>query len=332
MINGSSIPQSRLACIFIGNLIKNGLQERVPSFEEVIQVDFGRLITAMITPFDEQGNINWSETSNMIEYLIEEQKSDSLVICGTTGESPTLSDEEKLELFAFAVEHAKGRCKIIAGTGSNNTEHSVQLTRKAEKLGVDAALLVVPYYNKPNQEGLYRHFEAIARGTNLPVILYNVPGRTVTSLSVETTLRLARIPNVVGTKECASLEQVTLIASAAPEHFKVYSGDDSVTLPAIAVGAYGIVSVASHLIGASMKDMIQAYLNGEAAEAAKLHQKLFPVFKGLFECPHPVPNPSALKYALNLLGRPVGGVRLPLVDPSESEAAFLRDLVASLQV
>ncbi|GIO29943.1 MULTISPECIES: 4-hydroxy-tetrahydrodipicolinate synthase [Paenibacillus] len=294
-------------------------------------MDFGRLITAMVTPFDEQGKINWQETSNLIDDLIEEQKSDSLVVCGTTGESPTLSDEEKLELFSFAVEHAKGRCKIIAGTGSNNTEHSIHLTREAEKRGVDGVLLVVPYYNKPSQEGMYRHFEAIARSTSLPVILYNVPGRTAAGLSAETTLRLARIPNVVATKECASLEQVTLIASGAPEHFKVYSGDDSVTLPAIAVGAYGIVSVASHLIGSSMKDMIQAYLNGEVAEAAKLHQKLFPVFKGLFECPHPLPNPSALKYALNLRGRFVGGVRLPLIDPNESEAAFIRDLVASLK-
>jgi 4-hydroxy-tetrahydrodipicolinate synthase len=284
----------------------------------------------MVTPFDEQGKINWSETSNIIEYLIEEQKSDSLVICGTTGESPTLREEEKLELFAFALEHAKGRAKIIAGTGSNSTEHSIHLTQEAEKLGVDGALLVVPYYNKPSQEGMYRHFEAIARSTSLPIMLYNVPSRTVASVNAQTTLRLADIPNIVATKECASLEQITQIASSAPESFKVYSGDDSSTLPAIAVGAYGIVSVASHLIGGNMKDMIQAYLNGDVAEAAKLHQKLFPVFKGLFECPGPVPSPSALKYALNLLGHPVGGVRLPLVDPNESEAAFIRELVASL--
>lgn len=293
-------------------------------------MDFGRLITAMITPFDENGKINWAETSKIIDYLIEEQKSDSLVICGTTGESPTLHEEEKLELFAFALEHAKGRCKIIAGTGSNSTEHSIHLTQEAEKLGVDGALLVVPYYNKPSQEGMYRHFEAIARSTNLPVMLYNVPGRTVASISAQTTLRLAEIPNIVATKECASIEQVTQIAAGAPESFRVYSGDDASTLPALAVGAYGIVSVASHIIGASMKDMIQAYLNGEVAKAAKLHQKLFPVFKGLFECPVPVPNPSALKYALNELGHSVGGVRLPLIDPSESEAAFIRELVASL--
>ncbi|MWV43491.1 4-hydroxy-tetrahydrodipicolinate synthase [Paenibacillus sp. HJL G12] len=293
-------------------------------------MDFGRLITAMITPFDEQGNINWSEAANIINYLIEEQKSDSLVICGTTGESPTLREEEKLELFAFAVEQARGRCKIIAGTGSNSTGHSIHLTQEAEKLGVDGALLVVPYYNKPSQEGMYRHFEAIASSTKLPIMLYNVPSRTVASISAATTLRLAEIPNIVATKECASLEQVTLIAAESPESFRVYSGDDSSALPALAVGAYGIVSVASHLIGASMQEMIQAYLDGEVAQAARMHQKLFPVFKGLFECPAPVPNPSALKYALHLLGHPVGGVRLPLIDPSESEAAFIRELVASL--
>ncbi|MFU1792429.1 4-hydroxy-tetrahydrodipicolinate synthase [Paenibacillus azoreducens] len=293
-------------------------------------MDFGRLITAMVTPFDEQGNIDWSETSNMIEYLIEEQKTDSLVICGTTGESPTLREEEKLELFAFAVKQARGRAKIIAGTGSNSTEHSIHLTQEAEKLGVDGALLVVPYYNKPSQEGMYRHFEAIASSTSLPIMLYNVPSRTVASISAQTTIRLAAIPNIVATKECASLEQVTQIVSGAPEGFRVYSGDDSATLPALAVGAHGIVSVASHVIGASMKDMIESYLKGDVVKAAKLHQKLFPVFKGLFECPTPVPNPSALKYALNLLGHPVGGVRLPLADPDEAEAAFIRELVASI--
>nr|WP_280921738.1 4-hydroxy-tetrahydrodipicolinate synthase [Paenibacillus sediminis] len=285
------------------------------------------MITAMVTPFDEQGQINWTETSRLIDYLIDEQKSDALVISGTTGESPTLSDEEKLQLFEFAVRHARGRTKIIAGTGSNNTQHSIHLTREAEKLGADGVLLVVPYYNKPNQEGMYQHFKAIAESTLLPVILYNVPGRTGSSLSAQTTLRLAQIPNVVATKECASLEQVTQIAAGAPAHFRVYSGDDSVTLPALSVGAYGIVSVASHIIGASMKEMINSYLNGNVQTAAQLHQKLFPVFKGLFECPHPVPNPVAVKHALELKGFHVGSVRLPLVPASAEEAAFIRGLL-----
>ncbi|GIP56489.1 4-hydroxy-tetrahydrodipicolinate synthase [Paenibacillus woosongensis] len=290
-------------------------------------MDFGRLITAMVTPFDDQGVIDWEQTARLIDYLIDEQKSDALVICGTTGESPTLNEEEKLSLFEFALKQANGRCKIIAGTGSNNTAESIQLTAKAEKYGVDGVLLVAPYYNKPNQEGLYRHFEAIARSTELPVMLYNVPSRTVIGLTAETTLRLAQLPNVVATKECASLEQVTQIVAGAPEGFKVYSGDDSATLPAMSVGAYGIVSVASHIIGHQMKEMIGAFLDGRVVESAKLHQRLLPVFKGLFECPHPVPNPVAVKYALNQTGFAVGSVRLPLVPPTEAEAAFIRNLL-----
>lgn len=286
-------------------------------------MDFGRLITAMVTPFDSEERIDWEQTGRLMDYLIEEQKSDSLVICGTTGESPTLTDEEKLEMFEFAVKHAAGRCKIIAGTGSNHTAHSIHLSVEAEKLGVDALLIVAPYYNKPNQEGLYRHFESVANATKLPVMLYNVPSRTVVSLSKETTLRLAQIPNVVATKECASLEQVAGIAAEAPAGFKVYSGDDSAALPAMSVGAYGVVSVASHIVGPEMKEMVDWFLSGRVEAAARLHQKLLPVFKGLFECP----NPVAVKYALNELGQRVGSVRLPLVPPSEEEAERIRQLL-----
>ena len=293
-------------------------------------MDFGRLITAMVTPFDRDGEINWDETGRLIDYLIDEQQSDSLVIAGTTGESPTLSEDEKLKLFTFSVEKAAGRCKIIAGTGSNDTKHSIELTKKAEQCGVDGILLVAPYYNKPNQEGLYRHFKAIAESTSLPVMLYNVPGRTGVSLSAETTLRLAEIPNVTSTKECASLDQVTQIAAAAPAGFIVYSGDDSAALPALSVGAYGIVSVASHVAGSVMKDMIQSFLDGRVAEASRLHQKLFPLFKGLFECPSPLPNPSAVKFALEERGYRVGSVRLPLLSPSESEAEFIRNVLNGL--
>lgn len=289
-------------------------------------MDFGRLITAMVTPFNEQGGIHWEETARLIDYLIEDQKSETLVVSGTTGESPTLSDKEKVELFEFAVKHAAGRCKIIAGTGSNNTAHSIHLTQDAERAGVDGVLLVVPYYNKPSQEGMYRHFEAIANATKLPIMLYNVPGRTAASLSAATTLRLAQIPNIVATKECVSLEQVTQISAGAPEHFKVYSGDDAAGLPAIAVGAYGIVSVASHVVGAEMKRMIDAFFGGKPVQAAQIHQKLFPVFKGLFECPQPLPNPVAVKYALTLRGLNVGSVRLPLIAPTEDEQEFIRTL------
>ncbi|NUU61364.1 4-hydroxy-tetrahydrodipicolinate synthase [Paenibacillus agri] len=290
-------------------------------------MDFGRLITAMVTPFDEAGEVNWEETSRLVDYLIEEQKSEGLVVCGTTGESPTLSDEEKLKLFEFVLEKARGRCKIIAGTGSNNTKHSVHLTKEAERIGVDGVLVVVPYYNKPNQEGLYQHFATIARETELPVILYNVPSRTGVSLSAATTLRLAEIPNIVATKECASVDQITWIAAACPEDFHVYTGDDSAGLAALAVGGHGIISVASHIVGSEMLEMIETYNSGNVRRAGELHRKLFPVFKGLFESPQPLPNPAAVKYALGLKGVNVGSVRLPLIGPTEEEAAFIEALL-----
>nr|WP_276316309.1 4-hydroxy-tetrahydrodipicolinate synthase [Paenibacillus artemisiicola] len=278
------------------------------------------MITAMVTPFSADGSIDWETTGRLLDYLIEDQLSDGVVVCGTTGESPTVSDEEKQALFAFAVKHARGRCKIIAGTGSNDTAHSIHVTRIAEQCGVDAVLLVAPYYNKPTQEGLYQHFKAIAESTSLPVMLYNVPGRTIVSLSAATTLRLAQLPNVVATKECAALDQVAEIVMGAPEGFLVYSGDDSSALPALAVGAHGVVSVASHIIGKPMKAMIQAYLDGDVSRATKLHGEQLPIFKGLFD----LPNPVLVKAALSFQGLPVGGVRLPLVAASESELETLR--------
>lgn len=290
-------------------------------------MSFGRLITAMVTPFDENLNIDWEQTGRIIDYLIEEQKSDSLVVSGTTGESPTLTDDEKVELFRFAVKHAAGRCKIIAGTGSNETAHSVMLTKKAEEVGVDGALLVAPYYNKPNQEGIYQHFRAIAEGTKLPIIVYNVPSRTITSISVATTLRLAQIPNIIATKECAGLDQVTEIVAGAPEGFLVYSGEDSLTLPVLSVGGYGVISVASHVIGTEMKELIETYLSGDVQRAIALNQQCYPYFKGLFNCPHPVPNPVAVKHALELRGLAVGGVRLPLVRANEEESEFIQALI-----
>jgi 4-hydroxy-tetrahydrodipicolinate synthase len=260
--------------------------------------------------------------------LIEEQKSEALVVCGTTGESPTLSDEEKIKFFAFVLEAAQGRCKIIAGTGSNNTKHSVHLTQEAERIGVDGVLVVVPYYNKPNQEGLYQHFSTIAGATSLPVILYNVPSRTGVSMSADTTLRLAKIPNIVATKECVSVDQITWIAAACPEDFHVYTGDDSAGLAALAVGGHGIISVASHIVGSEISDMIDSFVSGDVRRAGELHRRLFPIFKGLFECPQPLPNPSAVKYALGLKGLNVGSVRLPLIAPTEEEAAFIEALLA----
>jgi 4-hydroxy-tetrahydrodipicolinate synthase len=286
-------------------------------------MDFGRLVSAMVTPFDENGAIDWDATGRLIDYLIDDQLNDSIVVSGTTGESPTLTDEEKKALFSYALKHANGRCKIIAGTGSNDTAHSIHLTQIAEECGVDAILLVVPYYNKPTQEGMYQHFKAIAESTKLPVMLYNVPTRTVASMSAETTLRLAQLPNIVATKECASLDQVAQIVAGAPEGFRLYSGDDSVALPVLSIGGYGIVSVASHVVGREMKQMIEAFLSGNVAEAAKLHVELHPVFKELFE----LPNPVLVKGSLGLRGIPVGGVRLPLVAATEDELEVLKGLL-----
>ncbi|AFH64178.1 4-hydroxy-tetrahydrodipicolinate synthase [Paenibacillus caseinilyticus] len=285
-------------------------------------MDFGRLITAMITPFNNDFQIDWEGFETVFDYLIDEQESDSLVICGTTGESPTLTEEEKLQLFEAAVKRAKGRCRIIAGTGSNDTAHSIHLSLAAEKLGVDALLLVAPYYNRPSQEGLYQHFKAVAESVSIPVILYNVPSRSSVNISAETTIRLSQIPNIVATKDCTGTDQLTQIVSGAAEGFLVYTGDDSAGLPALSVGAHGIVSVASHVVGKQMKQMIEAYLSGDVKQAAKLHGQLLPVFGGLFTFPSPAP----VKAALSLKGLPAGGVRLPLVEANEAERKFIASL------
>jgi len=276
----------------------------------------------MVTPFNDQLEIEWSMVEQLVEYLIVEQQSDSLVISGTTGESPTLTDEEKLRLFETAVRVSAGRAKIIAGTGSNDTAHSVHLTKEAEKVGVDGVLLVAPYYNRPTQEGLYRHFKAIASQTKLPVILYNVPKRTGSNISAETTIRLSReCANIVATKEAHdNIEQITNIIKHTPEHFLLYSGDDETTLPVLAIGGHGVISVVSHIVGREIQQMVKAFFAGNVQEAARLHGELMPIFKGMFLYPNPVP----IKYALTLRGKPVGGVRLPLVDLSEQERSDIR--------
>ncbi|ANE47590.1 dihydrodipicolinate synthase [Paenibacillus swuensis] len=286
-------------------------------------MDFGRLITAMVTPFDTDLQIQWSEVGRLIDYLIDEQKNDSIIISGTTGESPTLSEEEKLQLFEYAVKHANGRAKIIAGTGSNDTAHTISLTQKAEKSGVDGILLVMPYYNRPSQEGLYQHCKAVAESTKLPIMLYNVPTRAGVNLLPETTARLSLLPNVHSTKEAISdMEQITKLFTLVDDDFIVYCGDDSQTLPMLALGAYGVVSVASHVVGNSIKEMIHEHLQGNHGEAAKIHRKLFPVFKGIFTFPSPAP----IKEALRLHGMETGGVRLPLLNATEDEAKFIKSL------
>lgn len=286
-------------------------------------INFGKVATAMVTPFDNKGNIDFEKTTQLINYLIE-NGTDSLVIAGTTGESPTLTKEEKVALFRHAVEVVDGRVPVVAGTGSNNTKESIALTKQAEAAGVDAVMLVTPYYNKPSQEGLYQHFKAIAEETSLPVMLYTVPGRAVVNMTAETVVRLSQIENIVAVKEASgNLDQMTEIIANTSDDFALYSGDDGLTLPVLAIGGNGIVSVASHVAGNEMQEMITAFENGERQKAAKLHQKLLPLMNGLFSAPSPTP----VKTALQIKGLDVGGVRLPLVPLSESERNFVASLL-----
>ncbi|MBG9548088.1 4-hydroxy-tetrahydrodipicolinate synthase [Cytobacillus firmus] len=283
---------------------------------------FGRVSTAMVTPFDNKGHIDFPKTTQLINHLIE-NGTDSLVVAGTTGESPTLTKEEKLALFKHAVKAADKRVPVIAGTGSNNTYESIELTKKAEQMGADAIMIVAPYYNKPNQEGLYQHFKAIAESTSLPVMVYNIPGRSSVNILPETIIRLSEISNIAAVKEASGdLNAMAKIIANTDDDFMLYSGDDGLTLPCMAIGGTGIVSVASHVIGNEMQEMITAYLNGENEKAAKIHQKILPIMEGLFAAPSPVP----VKTALQLKGLDVGSVRLPMVPLTEQE----RSAVAAL--
>ena len=287
----------------------------------------GRLITAMATPFNQEGEINYEQAKRLALALLN-SGSDGLVISGTTGESPTLAREEKLRLFSEVKSAAGNRGTVIAGTGSNSTSQSLELTRKAEEIGVDACLLVVPYYNKPTQEGLYQHFKAIANGTSLPCILYNVPSRTVTSLSADTTIRLSQIDNIIGVKEASSnLGQIARIIDNTRSDFLVWSGNDGDTLPIMALGGYGLISVASHLVGNQLKEMINAMVNGRIGQAAKIHHHLLPLIDALFVISNPVP----VKYALNHIGFDVGKPRLPLTEPDEKTASLIRETLKGYQ-
>ncbi|KYD20376.1 4-hydroxy-tetrahydrodipicolinate synthase [Geobacillus stearothermophilus] len=286
-------------------------------------VQFGNVVTAMVTPFDRKGNLDLAKTTELVNYLLD-NGTDALVVAGTTGESPTLTTEEKVALFRHVVSVVNGRVPVIAGTGTNNTRASIELTKRAEEAGVDAVMLVAPYYNKPNQEGLYQHFKAIAESTLLPVMLYNVPGRTSVNLAPETVIRLAAIPNIVAVKEAGgNLEAMAEIIERTPDDFQLYSGDDSLTLPVLAIGGAGVVSVASHIIGNEMQQMIRAFQAGDHQAAAALHRKWLPLMKGLFAAPSPVP----VKTALQLRGLDVGSVRLPLVPLTEQERNELSRLL-----
>lgn len=290
--------------------------------------DFGRVITAMVTPFKKDQTIDFDQVKKLARHLVQ-SGSDGLVLAGTTGESPTLSRDEKIELFRVVVEEVGGDAAVIAGTGGNNTAACVELTRAAEKVGVDGVLQVCPYYNKPSQEGLYQHFKAIAASTNLPVMLYNIPGRTAVNLLPQTVIRLAEIENITAIKEASgSLDQVSELRRSLPDHFAIYSGDDSMTLPVMSLGGKGVVSVASHIVGPKMQEMINAFTSGNVTMATKIHQSLYPVFKVLFIATNPVP----VKAALNMLGWKVGSPRLPLVDAGEPERETLQKVLSEAQL
>jgi len=288
----------------------------------------GRLLTAMVTPFDARGEVDYQQVKKLAVSLLD-SGSDGVVVSGTTGESPTLSQEEKLRLFAEVKSALGNRGVVVAGTGNNDTRESHELTREVEKTGVDACLLVVPYYNRPTQQGLWEHFKAIAHSTTLPCIIYNVPSRTVTNLAADTLIKLSQIDNIVGVKEASgNLGQIAEIIQGTGEDFLVYSGNDSDTLPILTLGGYGVISVASHLVGIQIKGMMEKFLNGKPQEAARIHRYLLPLVNALFIVSNPVP----VKWALNYVGFPVGKPRLPLVEPDEKSADIIKATLKNYKI
>ncbi|MBD1933849.1 MULTISPECIES: 4-hydroxy-tetrahydrodipicolinate synthase [Cyanophyceae] len=290
-------------------------------------VNFGRVITAMVTPFKEDGAVNYAVAEALAAHLAE-NGSDALVICGTTGESPTLTWEEEYELFQVVQKAVAGKAKVIAGTGSNSTKEAMAATQKAAKIRVDGSLQVVPYYNKPPQEGLYQHFASVAQSCpDLPLILYNIPGRTGQNLQPETVARLAEIPNIVAIKEASgNLDAASQIRRLIPAEFQIYAGDDSLTLPLLSVGGAGVISVASHLVGKQLQQMIQAFENGQTKVAIDIHLQLFPLFKALFCTTNPIP----IKAALKLQGWDIGSTRPPLSHLPDSDRQMLEAVMKQL--
>lgn len=276
---------------------------------------FGKVLTAMVTPFHEDQTIDFEKTTLLIEHLLK-NGSDGLVVAGTTGESPTLTEREKLALWKHVVKEVNGRVPVIAGSGSNNTKSTLELSKKAEQTGVDALMIVTPYYNKPNQKGLFQHFKTVAEAVKLPVMIYNVPGRSVVRISPQTIIELSKIDNIVSVKEAtADLDGMAEIIEATPDDFSLYSGDDHLTLPAYAIGSNGIISVSAHVIGNQMQQMLSLFDEGNTKEAAALHRKLRPIFQLMFSAPSPAP----VKAALKSIGIETGGLRLPLIPLTEEE-------------
>ncbi|MDZ4179582.1 MAG: 4-hydroxy-tetrahydrodipicolinate synthase [Coriobacteriia bacterium] len=290
---------------------------------------FGRMLTAMVTPFTDDDQLDLPRAAQLADRLLGDG-SDGLVVCGTTGESPTVFYPQKLELFRAVLDAVGGRAPVVANAGDNCTADSVEFAAKVAALGVDAIMAVVPYYNKPPQEGLYQHFRAIAEAVDVPVILYNIPGRCVINMTADTTLRLAHdCDNIVAVKEASGdLTQIAHIIDGAPEGFEVLSGDDEMTLPMMGLGSTGVISVVSHIAGARFKEMIDAQAAGDHTRALRIHLELLPLMKALFV----TANPIMVKEALRLVGFPVGGVRLPLVNAAPEQTAELTRIMRHVGV
>ena len=279
-------------------------------------MEFGKYLSVIVTPFNPDNTINYDAILKVANYMIDGGV-EGLIIAATGGESATMSLEERIALTKFMKKEVGNRVPIIVGTGTNNTAASIETTKAIEAAGADAVLLVSPYYNKPNQEGLYQHFKAIAESTSLPVFLYNVPGRTGVSIAPDTIARLAQVPNIYGMKDASgNMDNLTTLLRTVPEHFKVYTGDDNLAVPALSIGVYGLISVCAQVAPAPIKEMMDAFRAGELEKAAKMHRDLFPLLDVMFIASNPVPT----KVALNLMGYDVGGVRLPLTMPSKSQA------------
>ncbi len=286
---------------------------------------FGHVLTAMVTPFCADGSVDFEGAITLANYLLE-NGSDGIVVCGTTGESPTITAEEKIRLFETIAKNCSQKGTIIANTGTYNTAHSVEMTKNVSHIpGISGVMAVVPYYNKPNQEGCFQHYKAIAEATHLPVIVYNVPGRTSSSITPQTLLRLVReCSNIRALKDAAgNPAQTAEVAAMMPEGFMIYSGDDGMTLPMLAVGGCGVISVVSHVVGKEIKQMILAYESGNVKEAMRIHHSLVDIFKGMFITTNPIP----IKTAVRLMGLPSGGFRLPMVDATEEEVRIIKSLL-----
>ena len=286
-----------------------------------MSAEIGRLLTAMITPFKADGSVDYAAAEKLAVMLVADG-SDGVVVFGTTGESPTLSDDEKVELVKAIKKAIPGK-SVVAGTGSNDTHHSVKLSERAMKAGADALLAVVPYYSKPPQEGMYQHFKAISEIG--PTIMYNIQGRTAVNMMAATTLRCAELPGIIGVKEASGdLDQIGLVCAGKPATFRVWSGDDSWTLPVLAIGGYGVICVVSHIAGASMKKLVESYLNSDAETARRIHLGLLPVIKTLMTT---ASNPVPIKSVLNAMGFPAGPFRLPLVPLTEEQLKAVMETV-----